>query len=435
MKTAVPRLGRPQVHHLRDGAELTPARPHQVLIAAVGPADKRLQIGGGGIRQAQQWHRLKALLALAQGWILQMGTQEAEGHGVPEMVGQQRHDLQQGTGVGTAGRHGIGQLDVVELLVAPKTHQHPPRGRRGETGQQQQHLQRLGGVKAMGAAELFDALLGGRGQGPAGAGLQGHRRRRQGDGPLLVGGIAAIGTGQDQVFAGLGGDHELLAGGTADGAAVGLHRHGPQAAALENAPVGAVHGGIGAPQAGLIGMEGIGVLHDEFATAHQAETGPDLIAELGLDLIQADRQLPVGAQQVGRQLGDHLLMGGAEPQGAILAVDQVEHDPLPGGVAIPAATAAPEVGGLQLGQQGFKGVDGRHLLANDGGDLLEHPPQQGQVGEDSRRQPPHVARPEQQFVGGDLRFGRVVPKRHQHEAGDAHGESPDRRWTLSPQAR
>lgn len=364
-----------------------------------------------------------------------MGAQEAEGHGRVEVIGEQRHDFQQGAGVRATGRQRVGQLDLVEQLVAPQAHLHPAGGRGGEAGQQQQHLHRLGGIEAMGRAEVLDARLVRGGQGPAGAGRQGNGGRRQGDRPLLVGGVAAVGAGQDQVLAGFGGDHELLAGGTADGAAVGLDRHGPQAAALEDAPVGPVHGGVGAPQAGLVGMEGIGVLHDEFPPPHQAEAGPDLIAELGLDLVQADRQLAVGAQQVGRQFGDHLLMGGAEPQGPLLAIDQVEHDPLPGGVAVPAATAAPEIGGLQLGQQGFERVHGGHLLADDGGDLLEHPPEQGQVGEDPGRQATHVAGAEQQLVGGDLGFGRVVAKRHQHQAGDAHGESPVRRWTLSPPAR
>ncbi len=285
----------------------------------------------------------------------------------------------------------------------------------------------------MDGAELLNARLAGGGQGEGFGGLQRDRRRRQGDRPFLVGGIAPIGAGQDEILAGLGGDHELLTGGTADRPAVGLDGHGPQTAALEDASVGPVHRLVGAAQAGLVRVEGVGVLHDELPAPHQAEAGPDLITELGLDLIQADRQLAVGAQQVGRQLGHHLFVGGAEPQGTLLAVNEVKHDSLPGGVAVPAAAAAPEIGGLELGKQGLEGVDGDHLLPDDRGDLLKHPPEQGQVGEDSGRQTPHVAGPEQELVGGDLRFGRIVAKRHQHQAGDAHGERPFGRWTLSPQ--
>jgi hypothetical protein len=41
----------------------------------------------------------------------------------------------------------------------------------------------------------------------------------------------------------------------------------------------------------VIGMEAVGVLHQELARAHDAEARPDLVAELGLDLVVVDRQL------------------------------------------------------------------------------------------------------------------------------------------------
>ena len=297
--------------------------------------------------------------------ILQVGTEVAEGDRPAAVAGCRR--LARCSGfrgtissraprIGAAGRHRIGQLDLVELLIAPQAHQHRSGGPSAKRASSSSTFSGLGGIEAMAGAELLDAALTRGGQGAAGRGLQRHGRLRQGDRPLLVGGIAAVGAGQDQILAGLGGDHEFLAGGAADGTAVGLDRHGPQAAALEDAAVGPVHGAIGAAQAGLVGMEGIGVLHDEFPAPHQPEAGPDLIAELGLDLIKTDRQLAVGAQQVGGQFRHHLLVGGAEAEVPLLAVVQVEHDPLAGGVPLPAATAPPELGGLQLGQEGFEGV-------------------------------------------------------------------------------
>jgi hypothetical protein len=44
------------------------------------------------------------------------------------------------------------------------------------------------------------------------------------------------------------------------------------------------------------GVKGIGVLHGELAPAHDAEARPDLVAELGLDLIEVPRQLPIAAK-------------------------------------------------------------------------------------------------------------------------------------------
>ena len=46
-------------------------------------------------------------------------------------------------------------------------------------------------------------------------------------------------------------------------------------------------------------------------------------------------------------------MGGAQAQLPTLAIAEVEHDPFTGRVAAPAAAALPEVGWLELGQQGL----------------------------------------------------------------------------------
>ena len=153
----------------------------------------------------------------------------------------------------------------------------------------------------MGRAQLLNAALAGRGEAvteaiaatSAGKGLGLGRLR---DRPFLVGGIATIPTGQDQILTGIGRHHEFLAGGATDRAAICLHRHSPQPAAAEDAAIGLIHGRIGLLQAGLIGMKGVGVLHDEFAPPHQAEARPDLITKFGLDLIEVHRQLPVRAQ-------------------------------------------------------------------------------------------------------------------------------------------
>jgi len=42
-------------------------------------------------------------------------------------------------------------------------------------------------------------------------------------------------------------------------------------------------------QVGVIGVERVAVLHRELAPAHDAEARPDLVAELGLDLVRNAR--------------------------------------------------------------------------------------------------------------------------------------------------
>ncbi len=57
-------------------------------------------------------------------------------------------------------------------------------------------------------------------------------------------------------------------------------------AGVEDRAVGGAHILVGRGQALPVGVEGVGVLHDELAAAHQAEARPDLVAELGLDLVE-----------------------------------------------------------------------------------------------------------------------------------------------------
>ena len=237
---------------------------------------------------------------------------------------------------------------------------------------------------------------------------------------------------QDQVFPGLRRHHEFLGCGTSDGTAVGIDGNRLQPTALEHLPVGLIHPCIGGLQIGLVGMEGVGVLHDEFTTAHQTEAGPDLIPELGLNLIKVHRQLPVGPQHFPRQGGDHLFMGGTEAEFAALAILQVKHDSLAGCVALPATAAFPEFRGMQLGQQRLQGAGPVHLLPHDGGDALQHLPHQGKVGIDAGTDPANETPTQQQLMGSDLSFRWHIAQRHQHQAGDAHnGTLPMKREAIT----
>jgi len=95
-----------------------------------------------------------------------------------------------------------------------------------------------------------------------------------------------------------------------------------EAEALKYRGIGRVHAGIAGIQSGLIEIERIGVLHDELTGAHDTESGPDFIAKLGLYLVEIDRQLLVAAQFPARNIGDDLLVGGAE---AVIAAVSITH--------------------------------------------------------------------------------------------------------------
>ena len=88
----------------------------------------------------------------------------------------------------------------------------------------------------------------------------------------------------------------------------------------EGAQIGDEHLVVGVARAGLVEIEGIGVLHQELARAHDAEARPDLVAELPLDVIEVERQVLVGADVGAEDVGDHLLVGRPEQHVALVPV-------------------------------------------------------------------------------------------------------------------
>lgn len=71
-------------------------------------------------------------------------------------------------------------------------------------------------------------------------------------------------------------------------------------------------------------VKGVGVFHDEFASAHQAKARANFVAEFGLDLIEIDRELAIGMDFPPRNIGDNLFMGGAEAVIPVMAALKTE---------------------------------------------------------------------------------------------------------------
>ena len=105
---------------------------------------------------------------------------------------------------------------------------------------------------------------------------------------------------------------ELLATGAAHRTGLCGHDDDLQAQALEDALVCGAVSHVRLVQALVVDVEGVGVLHDELAAAQQAGTGARLVAVLGLNLVQVDRQVLVGGVQVLDQQGEHFLVGGGQ---------------------------------------------------------------------------------------------------------------------------
>ena len=189
-----------------------------------------------------------------------------------------------------------------------------------------------------------------------------------------------------------------------------------EAETVKDLDVGAAVGVIRGLQAGVVHIEGVGVLHDELATSQQACSRANLVSILGLDLVDRQRQILVGAVEVLDRQREHLFVCGAQQVVRTLAVLEPE-DVL--------AVLGPATGRLEglLGQQRREaqllGSDGVHLLAHDGLDVAQHLQPQGQPGVDAGSNTADVAGANQQPVTGQLRIGRVLAQGSQEQGRHA----------------
>ena len=187
-----------------------------------------------------------------------------------------------------------------------------------------------------------------------------------GDGLFDIGCIVAFRARYDFGFAGLGQGHKFVCMVAADLTAVGFDRLEVQAAAREDARVSLVFILIALVQAFFVDVEGIGVFHDKFAAAHEAETRTDFVAVFILHLPQGDRHLLVRTQFIADQGRNQFFVSRTEAEMIAMAVFQFEHFRT---ISIPAARFMPDFSGLHDGHHDFLGADVFHFFADDGFDL------------------------------------------------------------------
>ena len=130
---------------------------------------------------------------------------------------------------------------------------------------------------------------------------------------------------------------------TADRTGVSLYRAEIQAHTAEDFAVRGVHCVVGPLQRFLRSMERVSIFHQEFTGTHHAETRAHFITELGLDLIEVQRQLFVRAQLVTNQVGDHFFMSRAEHERTFATVSNAQQFRA---VLFPTTTLLPQFRGL-----------------------------------------------------------------------------------------
>ena len=308
-------------------------------------------------------------------------------------------------------------LIVVQLPVAAQQHRH----RLALVGLDDQGLDQALGGNLQKEGHLLDRFAG-RGQHLFEL-LRGSRRRDRGgfDFRLLhIGRVLAAVAGDDGVLARFGQHHEFMGVGAADGTGLGLDGAVLEAAALEDTPVGLVHLLVGAVRPRLVQVEGVGVLHDEFAAAHQAETGPDFVAEFSLDLVEIEGQLPVGADLPADDVGDHFLVGRPHAELGLLAV--LEPQQLLA-VIVPAPGFLPQLGRHHRRHEQFDGARARHLFADDVLHLADGAQPEGQVAVDAGGDLADHAGPQHELVTDHLGIGGGFLEGGEQILGVAHGQT------------
>ena len=154
-------------------------------------------------------------------------------------------------------------------------------------------------------------------------------------------------------------------------------------------------------------MEAVPVLHQELPRAEHPEARPELVAELGLDLVNAPRQVLVRGQRGPDQLRHGLLRRGRQRRLAAVAV--VHHEEVLA-IRLPPPGLLPERDRLQARQAHLHHPGGVELLAEDRLDLAEAPQPQRQIPIRARAQPADQPRAEHQPVRGHLRIGGGLPQ-------------------------
>ena len=258
-------------------------------------------------------------------------------------------------------------------------------------------------------------------EGGGGRGAPGWSRREGALGALDVGAVAAGRAIDDGVLAHCGGDHELVAAAAADGAAVGLDREGLKAESGEGPVVSVAHDLVGLAQRGLAVVEAVGIHHDEFFDAHQAEARADLIAELGVLLKERHRKLFIAGDYCARVVGDHFFGGRREAEHLVIAVLDREHGAR-GLIVHPPARAFPQSLFLHDRHGGFEGARPGHLLGDHRPHLVEGALHERPI--EVQPGPRFIDKTgaHQQAVAGDFGVGGVLTQGDEVHPAGAHGQ-------------
>ncbi len=137
--------------------------------------------------------------------------------------------------------------------------------------------------------------------------------------------VVERGVVEDLAFARRGKHDELVAEVAADRTRGRFHRNRANSHAREGAKIRQKLGVIAEPSAGLVEVEAVGVLHQEFAAAHHSEPRSHLVPEFPLYVVKHARKVAVALELVADDRGEHFLIGRPVEHLAVVAVADTQH--------------------------------------------------------------------------------------------------------------
>ena len=235
--------------------------------------------------------------------------------------------------------------------------------------------------------------------------IEGDGRGSGGHDRFDVGGIVAAGATDERVLADVHRRQELLGGGTAHRPRHRGHDHVGEPEPVEQRDVGSPVRVVGRLEAVVAEIEAVRVLHHELAVRATVRRGAGLVAVLGLDLVDRQRQVLVGAADVLDEEREHLLVGRRQQEVGALAILQAEEV-----VAVlgPAAARFVRFAGQQRREMDLLESGGVHLLTDDPLDVAIDEPAERQPRETTGGRSTDVAGSHEQAMARYLGIGRIV---------------------------
>jgi hypothetical protein len=150
---------------------------------------------------------------------------------------------------------------------------------------------------------------------------------------------------------------------------------------------------------------------------YQAEARTALIAELGLDMVEVQRQLAVRLDFGAHHVGDHFL---GRRLDRVVAAVAVFHAHQFRAHLVPAPGFLPQLGRLHQRHQQLDRAGLVHLVTDDRLDLADHPQARRHISVDAGSEALDHARAHHQLVADDLGVGRRFFLGRNKKSGGTH---------------